>query len=111
MLSHYLEGRPAHEAMQVDEATWKTLDENGINAILHQRHQHDPVSRVLADRRRSHEQVVAALEQVPFADLMKPLFADDPQARPVIGWVTGNTCEHYLEHRNYLRALTAQRPG
>jgi len=108
MLQHYLQGRPAHEAMQVDEATWKTLDENDTNAILHERNQHRPVSDVLADWRRSHEQVVATLEQMSFADLMKPLYPDDPQARPLIGWVIGNTYEHYREHRNYIRTLIGQ---
>jgi hypothetical protein len=104
MLQHYLQGHPAHEAMQVDEATWKTLDENGINAILHKRNQARPVSEVLADRRRSHEQVVATLERMPFADLMKPLYPDDPKARPLIGWVIGNTYEHYQEHRATIEA-------
>jgi hypothetical protein len=94
----------------VDEATWKMLDENGVNAILHERNKARPASEVLADRRRSHEQVVAALEKMPFADLMKPLF-EDPQARPLIGWVIGNTYEHYLEHRNSIEALIAQRPS
>jgi uncharacterized protein YndB with AHSA1/START domain len=104
MLLYYLQGRPAHEVMQVDEATWRTLDENGINEILHQRSQVRPVPEVLADRRRSHEQVVATLEQTLFADLMKPYYPDDPQARPVIGWVIGNTYEHYQEHRAYIQA-------
>ena len=108
MLQHYLRGRPAHEVMQVDEATWKTLDENGMNDILYQRSQLCTVSEVLADRRRSHEQVVSTLEQTPFADLMKPHYADDPQARLLIGWVIGNTYEHYLEHRNYLKTLIEQ---
>ena len=104
MLQHYLQRHPAHEAMQVDEATWKTLDEIGINAILHERNQARLVSDVLADRRRSHEQVVAALERMPFADLIKPLYPDDPKARPLIGWVIGNTYEHYQEHRTTIEA-------
>jgi hypothetical protein len=109
MLSCYLQGRPAHEAMQVDEATWKTLDENGVNAILYERSHSRPLPEVLAERDHSHAQVVAALDQVPFADLMKPLRADDPQARPVMGWVIGNTFEHYREHRGYIEALLKQR--
>lgn len=108
MLSCYLQGRPAHEAMQVDEATWKTLDENGVNAILYERSHGRPVSEVLADRNRAHAQVVAVLEQMPFADLIKPLYPDDPQARPLIGWVIGNTYEHYREHRGYIEALPQQ---
>jgi uncharacterized damage-inducible protein DinB len=109
MLSCYLQGRPAHEAMQVDEATWKTLDENGVNAILYERSHGRPLSEVLADRDHAHAQVVAALDQTPFADLIKPFRPDDPQARPVMEWVIGNTCEHYREHRGYIETLLKQR--
>ena len=108
MLQCHLRGRPAHKVMQVDEATWKTLDENGINDILYQRSRQRPVAEVMADRHRSHEQVVTTLEQIPFADLMKPNYPDDPQARPLIGWVIGNTYEHYQEHRAYIEALIKQ---
>ena len=109
MLSCYLQGRPAHEAMQVGEATWKTLDENGINAILHERSHDRSLSEVLADRNHTHAQVVVTLDQIPFADLIKPLYPDDPQARPVMGWVIGNTYEHYREHCGYIEALLKQR--
>jgi hypothetical protein len=33
---------------------------------------------------------------------MKPLRADDPEKRPVISWVIGNTSEHFLEHRKVI---------
>ena len=108
MLQHHLQGRPEHEVVQVDEATWKTLDEDGENAILHQRSQARSLVEVLAERRRSHEQVVATLEHTPFADLMKPHYPDDPKARPLIEGVIGNTYEHYQEHRGYIEALIEQ---
>jgi len=91
--------------MQIDEATWKTLDENGTNAILHRRNQSHSLSEVMDDRHRSHEQVMATLERMSFSDLMKPRLADDPQARPLIGWIVGNTYEHYQEHRATIEAL------
>ena len=105
MLLHYLRGRPAHEVMQVDEATMETIDENGLNEILYRRNRDRSVSDVLADFRRSHQQVLAALEQMSYADLMKPRHPDDAEARPVIGWVMGNTYEHYREHRAAIQAL------
>jgi hypothetical protein len=108
MLLHYLQGRPPHEAMQIDAATMERLDENGINAVLFERNRHRPVANVLDGLRRSHEQVVAFLEQMSFSDLMKPRFPDDPQARPLIGWVIGNTYEHYQEHLRNIQVIVSK---
>jgi uncharacterized protein YndB with AHSA1/START domain len=105
MLANHLQGRPAHEVLEIDAATLKTLDENGENAILHQRSQGQSVSQVLAGRQQSLAQVTATLERTPFATLMQPHLADDPQARPLILWINGNTYEHYQEHRAYIQAV------
>ena len=105
MLRSYLQGQPAHDVMHIDAATLETADEDSINAILFERNRHRPVADVLAGLRRSHEQVTAKLEQMSFADLMKPRFADDPERRPLVGWVIGNTYDHYREHRAAIEAL------
>ena len=95
----YLHHLPPHEVMGMDAEIFEKADENGQNAILFQRNKDRSVAEVLAELRHSHEQVLADLDQMSFADLMKPRSADDPEARPLIGWVIGNTYEHYLEHR------------
>jgi len=104
MLLYHLHGHPAHEVMRIDAATMDAVDENGLNDILYRRNRDRSVAEVLTDFRRSHQQVVAFLEQLPFADLMQPRYPDDPQARPLINWVIGNTYEHYEEHRLNIRA-------
>jgi hypothetical protein len=111
MLWHHLQGRPPHDAMQIDAATFGKLDEAGINAVIYERNRNRTVADVLGNLRRSHEQVVAFLEQLPFASLMKSRYPDDLQARPVIGWVTGNTYEHYQEHRLNIEAILSRGSG
>ena len=108
MLLYHLQGHPPHEAMQVDEATLERLDEDGLNAILYERNRHRSVADVVSDLYRSHEQVLATLEQMTYADLMKPRYSDDPEARPIIGWVIGNTYEHYQEHRRAIQAIARE---
>ena len=88
--------------------TLERLDEDGLNAILYERNRHRSVAEVVSDLYRSHEQVLATLEQMTYADLMKPRYADDPEARPVIGWVIGNTYEHYQEHRRAIQAIVGE---
>jgi hypothetical protein len=106
MLLHYLQGLAPHAAMQIDQARFERLDEDGINAILYERNRNRSITDILDDLHRTHAQVLAALEPMTYDDLMKPLYADDPQKRPLIGWVIGNTYEHYQEHRKVIQTTT-----
>ena len=45
------------------------------------------------------DQNAKKLDATPFEDLLKPRHADDPQKRPVLLSVLGNTTEHFAEHR------------
>ena len=45
------------------------------------------------------KEVMARLEAMPFENLLQPRFPDDPQKRPLIEWVMGNTSDHIKEHR------------
>jgi hypothetical protein len=104
MLRYHLQGQPPHQVIQVDEATFERLDTDGLNAILFERNRHRSAEDVLGDLHRSHAQVLAALEHMTIADLMRPRFSDDPETRPVINEVIGNTYEHYQEHRRVIQA-------
>ncbi len=108
MLLYHLQGHPPHEAMQVDEAAMERLDEDGLNAVLYERNRIRSVADVIRGLYRSHEQVLAALQPMTYADLMKPRYPDDPEARPLIGWVIGNTYEHYREHRLAIQAIVGE---
>jgi hypothetical protein len=99
MLHYHLGGQPPHQAMGFDPATFKGLDEDGINALIYERSQDHTVEEILDNFKRSHSEVLATLEQMKFADLLLPRFAEDPSRDPVIYWVIGNTCDHYQEHR------------
>ncbi len=108
MLDHYLQGQPTYEAMQIDEATLKGLDENGINDILFRRYQDRPAAEVMSDLKHTHERVMAELNLTPFSKLMSPVSEEDPQKRPLILWVIGNTYDHYQEHRKTIEKLVNQ---
>jgi hypothetical protein len=102
MRLHYLDGHPAHEAMAIDPATFERLDEDGVNAVLHERNRDRPAAEILAELKQTHQETLAALDGMSYADLMRQRFPDDPQARPVVAWVIGNTYEHYREHREII---------
>ena len=102
MLLCHLQGQPPHQALQIDEATLERLDQDGVNQVLFERNRLRPREDVLEELQQSHAQVLTTLEQMTFADLMQP-YSDDPQGRPLIIWVMGNTCEHYQKHQQTIQ--------
>ena len=103
LLRYYLGHEPAHIVMGVDAEKFEHLDEDGLNALIYERSQDRTLEDVLDSFTQSHQQVLDVLELVTFADLMKPRYADDPEADPLINWVIGNTYDHYQEHRQTIQ--------
>jgi hypothetical protein len=71
-----------------------TIDQ--INERFYQQYTLLSVERVLAEHRVMQQQMLHALQIISEEDLYKPV----PwlNNRPVVGWVVGNTYEHYEEH-------------
>lgn len=103
LLLAHLQGRPAAESLDVDEATAAQYDIDTLNEIIYRRNQPRPANEVLAELRQVHAQVVAALAQTPFERLMQPRYPDRPD--PLLQWVIGNTYEHYQEHEAAIQML------
>lgn len=106
----YLNGRGAIETFGLQGEDVDGTD--GVNAVLHRRYADvspDEARRKFAE---SHAAVMAALEALTDADIARPLasylpYRDDEAARqPILGWIVGNTCEHYDEHREWIASLT-----
>lgn len=95
---YHLRGQPPQQVMGVDEAFYEELDEDGLNHILYLRNKDRPLEEVLAELRQTYAEVLADLEGMSFDELMQPHYADDPEQRPLLDWVIGNTYDHYREH-------------
>ena len=106
MLHHHLQGSPRHTAMGIKETEMEGLDEEGINAVLYARNRNRRAGEILQELRRSHEQVVATLQELDFARLMQPRHPDGDAS--LIEWVAGNTYEHHEEHRRAIKAMRGQ---
>ncbi len=99
MVHYHLQAKPPHEEFGLNAESFEKLDETGINAIIYERNRLRSVADVLADLQRSHALVLETLGAMSYDDLMRPHFPDDPEDRPLVGWVIGNTYDHYREHR------------
>ena len=105
LLRHHMAGEPVQDVMQVDAQLLEEFDVDRVNDIILARSQERSLAAVLEELHRGHAQVVNTLTALPFADLLRPRYADDPEARPLLGWVAGDTYEHYQEHREILARL------
>lgn len=103
MIRHYINGEPAHQVMQLDEAFYDQLDEDGQNKVYFERYRDLPLQEALNFSRQSHVQALEVLESMTFVDMMKPK-AGDPDNEPLIQWIIGNTYGHYQEHRLTIEA-------
>jgi hypothetical protein len=99
LMGYHMDKRPAHEVIGVDADVVKGWDMEVINPILFERNRNRSTEDVLDKLRRVYAELVKKLETMPFEDLMKPRHADDPERRPVLLWVLGDTTEHFAEHR------------
>ena len=101
-----IEGENRAAAMGVAETVEGT---DAINEEIRKLHSADTPEEALAYFRDSHTQMVAALRKLSDADLQKPYSAFQPsdpdEKRPAIGWVAGNTYEHYAEHITWINQL------
>ena len=84
-------------------------DTDLINAAVQKLHAAETPEQVLKYFRESHARLTAALGKLSDADMQKPYSHFQPsapeQAAPVIGWVAGDTWEHYAEHIAWIDQL------
>jgi hypothetical protein len=76
-----------------------------INPVLFERNRNRSTQDVMGELKRVYEELVAKLNTTPFEDLMKPRHANDPEKRPVLIWVLGDTTEHFAEHRETIEKM------
>jgi hypothetical protein len=99
LMGHHMDRRPAHEVMDLPEEITRGWDMEVINPELFERNQDRSIEDVLDELQRVYKTLLAKLEAMSFDDLMKPRHADDPEKRPLLMWVIGDTTDHFAEHR------------
>jgi hypothetical protein len=99
LTGYHLDRRPAHEVLGVSEEVTKGWDMEVINPVLFERNRDRSTEDVLAWLKQVYAETVRKLESMSFDELLAPRHADDPQKRPLLLWVLGDTTEHFAEHR------------
>jgi hypothetical protein len=99
LMGYHMDKRPAHEVMGVSEEITEGWNMDIINPVLFERNKNRSAEDVLAELKKVHAELVARLEGMSIDELMQPRRDDDPQKRPLVLWILGDTSEHYAEHR------------
>ena len=106
LMGYHIDRRPAHEVLGVSEELTKGWDMEVINPVLFERNRDRSTDEVLAWLKQVYGEVVAKLESMSFEELLAPRHADDPEKRPVLLWVLGDTSEHFAEHRATIEKMS-----
>lgn len=105
--------QPRYPVMGVDEAL-AFADEDTVDAMndaIFVQHKDDSLDDVLAALKRAQaafDQVVAAKSEADMMQTYSHYQPDEPgeeSGAPIIGWMIGNTVEHYAEHLPWMSVL------
>ncbi len=99
LIGYYMDNRPAGEVTGIPPEEVKDWDFERMNKIFFERNRARSIDDVVDELKLVYSEVVARLESIPFEDLLKPRFPNDPDKQPLLNWVLGNTSEHFAEHR------------
>ena len=105
MMGYHMDKRPPHEVMRIPEEAAKGWDMEVINPILFARNKDRSLEDVMTELKQTYEKVLTKLDGMSFDDLMAPRRADDPEKRPLLLWVIGDTSGHFQEHRETIAKL------
>ena len=105
LMGYHMDRRPSHEVFRVPEEVTRGWDMEIINPVLYERNKDRSTQDVLDELDQVYARLLRKLDSTPFEDLLKPRHADDPEKRPLLLWVLGDTTEHFAEHRETIEKM------
>jgi hypothetical protein len=105
LMGYHMDHRPPYEVMRVPEEVTKGWDMEVINPVLFERNKNRSLEDVKDELEQVYEKLIAKLDAMSFEDLMVPRHANDPEKRPLLMWVIGDTSGHFQEHRETIEKM------
>lgn len=105
LMGYHMEKRPPEEVMGLTKEQAEGWDMEIINPVLFERNKNRSIEEVMEYLKQTYEKLLATLDVTPFEDLLKPRHANDPEKRPLLLWVLGDTTEHFAEHRETIAKM------
>ena len=105
LMGYHMDRRPSHEVLGVKPAVTADWDMDVINPVLFERNRQRPLEEVLNELKRVYAELTAKLRSTPFEIFLQPRHANDPERRPLLDWILGDTSEHFAEHRETIEKI------
>ena len=105
LMGYHIDKRPPEEVMNLTPEQTKGWDMEIINPVLFERNRNRSAEDVLAWLEQTYKQLLARLDAMSFEDLLAPRHPSDPEKRPLLLWVLGDTTEHFQEHRETIEKM------
>ena len=106
LMGYHMDKRPPEEVMGLTKEQAEGWDMEIINPVLFERNKNRPIAEVLERLKQTYERLLAKLDAMSFEDLLKPRYpGEDPEKRPLLMWVLGDTTEHFAEHREVIERM------
>ena len=108
---YFLQGKPRHESLGVDEGLYLNGGEDAINAAVNQQGKELPLAEVRTQLRAVHGQLLRLLEPLTDDDLRRPYrhyLPDEPgegDGPPAIDVIRSNSASHFVEHLAWIEVL------
>jgi len=99
LMGIHLDRRPGHEVLGISEDVTKDWDMEIINPVLLERNRNRSRRDVMDELKKTYKELTVKLASMTFEDVMSPRYADDPEKRPLVLWILGDTADHFIEHR------------
>ncbi|MCE9647183.1 MAG: ClbS/DfsB family four-helix bundle protein [Chloroflexi bacterium] len=99
LMGYHMDHRPDYEVLNVSPEVTRDWDMEIINPVLFERNRDRSKQDVLDELHQVYGQLTARLESMTFEDVMRPRDPDDPEKRPLVLWILGDSSSHFLEHR------------
>lgn len=109
----FLQGKPRHEGLGVDEQLYLAGDDDVINAAIQEQRKDVSPAEALAGLREVHGQLLSLIDPMSDDDLHRansdyqPDGPGERDERPVIGMIYGNTANHFSEHQEWIEGLVS----
>lgn len=110
----FLQGRPRHEGLGVDEQIYDRGDDDEINAAIQEQRKDISLAEALSELREVHSQLLSLLEPMTDDDMYKansdfePTVSGERDERPIAGMIYSNTANHFTEHQGWIESLVSQ---
>ena len=105
LMGYHIDKRPAEEVMRLTPEQTKDWDMEVINPVLYERNKDRSIKDVMNELKQTYEKLLAKLDAMSFEDLLAPRHPNDPEKRPLLMWVLGDTSEHFAEHREVIERM------